>query len=139
MIKDFNVGVKGVIKVADKCLVLKCIRDGTLYWNVPGGRIDNDETIEETLRRELSEELPTLGNYIVGDILNAFRLEKDLKNGSGLLLLFYKIEADDFEVNLNDEHFDFKWVSKDNISDLLSDPNIHMADGYYQAVKKALE
>lgn len=138
MIKEFNVGVKGVIRVDDKCLVLKSIRNGKQYWDIPGGRIDDNERIEDTLKRELSEELPTLGKYTVGNILNAFRLSHDLNDGKGLLLLFYKINAEKFDVKLSDEHSDFIWVSKDDIADLSSDQNISIDSGYLEALKKAL-
>ena len=78
MIKQFNIGVKGVIRVGDKCLVLKRIRNGNQYWDIPGGRINGEETIEDTLKRELFEELPSLGKYTIGKLLNASRLPNDL-------------------------------------------------------------
>ena len=138
MIKEFNVGVKGVIRVGDKCLVLKCVRGENQYWDIPGGRIDDNERIEETLKRELSEELPTLGEYHVGSILNAFRLSHDLKDGKGLMLLFYRVDAKPFEVTVSDEHFDFVWVTKDTLGDLLKDPKVSIDRGYFEALQNAL-
>ncbi len=138
MIKDFNVGVKGVVKVRDKCLILKSVKNGNSYWDIPGGRIDGKENIEDALKRELSEELPSLGKYTVGKILNAYRLSHDLGDGKGLLLLFYKIEADDFEVKLSKEHVEFKWVLINDLPDLFSS-EISIEQGYYEALKNALE
>ncbi|MFA6464018.1 MAG: NUDIX hydrolase [Candidatus Paceibacterota bacterium] len=138
MIKEFNVGVKGVVRVKDKCLILKNVKDGNSYWDIPGGRIDDNETIEETLKRELSEELPTLGKYSIGNILNAYRLSHDLKDNKALLLIFYKIEAEEFEVKLSSEHTEFKWVSKNELPALLAATEIPIEKGYYEAIEKAL-
>jgi len=139
MIKEFNIGIKGVIKAEGKCLVLQSVRNGKSYWDIPGGRIDDDERIEDTLKRELSEELPTLGKYSIGRLLNAFRLSHDLKDGKGLMLLFYEINADMFNVELSSEHSDFKWVSKNDLRGLLNDPLISIEDGYYKALSIALD
>lgn len=53
MLKTFYVGVKGVVVVENKALVLKKTdQDGKLFWDIPGGRIDESETIIQTLERE---------------------------------------------------------------------------------------
>ena len=138
MIKDFNIGVKGVVKVKDKCLILKSIKNENPYWDIPGGRIDDNENLEDALKRELSEELPSLGKYSVGKILNAYRLSHDLKDGKGLLLIFYEIEADNFDVKLSSEHVEFKWVSIKDLPDLLTSET-PIEKGYYEALENALK
>lgn len=60
--KTFYVGIKGVIVNDGKVLMLRANaalgrRD---IWEIPGGRIDDEENIEQTLRRELQEELPNI-------------------------------------------------------------------------------
>jgi 8-oxo-dGTP diphosphatase len=138
MIKDCHVGVKGVIRVGDKCLVLRR-NDGTLtYWDAPGGRVDDDESLTETLTRELSEELPCLKNYQIGKVVDAYRLGKNIKDGRGLVFIFYRVDAEPFEVELTDVHEGYVWVTKDDVSQLLtSEPNIEQ--GYYDAIVAALD
>ncbi|HZW60779.1 MAG TPA: NUDIX domain-containing protein [Candidatus Babeliales bacterium] len=56
----FYVGIKGVIVNNNKVLLLKSkskIDDGQ-FWDLPGGRMESNETIQEALIRELIEELP---------------------------------------------------------------------------------
>ncbi len=74
--KTFYVGIKGVIIKDDKVLMLRANaaagrRD---MWEMPGGRIDDDETIDQALRREPLEELPNIQNIQVHEILHAHRL-----------------------------------------------------------------
>lgn len=137
MIKDFNVGVKGIVCVNNKCLLLKANRGDNVYWDISGGRIDDNETLEETITRELSEELPTLGKYRIGDVVGAHRLSKNLPEGQGLVLIFYKIEAEEFEVNLSEEHIDYRWVSKDELEEL-QNGDVYIEPGYSNAIAKAL-
>jgi 8-oxo-dGTP diphosphatase len=137
MIRDCHVGVKGIVKVADKCLVLKKGTGENAYWDIPDGRIDDDETLEETLSRELSEELPGIINYKVGSVLGAYRLSKDIDDNKALVLIFFSVDAEDFEVKLSSEHSSFRWVNKENVSELL-ETNIPIEQGYYDAVAKAL-
>ncbi len=40
MVTEFHIGVKGIVFVGNKCLVLK---NKNKHWDVPGGRIDDDE------------------------------------------------------------------------------------------------
>ena len=60
MIKNFNIGVKAVIVQRGKALVLKekDIRNSRVeIFDLPGGRIEDEEPAEQTLERELKEEL----------------------------------------------------------------------------------
>ncbi len=100
MPKHFYIGAKGVVRVGDACLVLKKETDSSTYWDIPGGRIDADETLEEALHREIREELPTIGEYEVGEIVSEYRLSKDLPDGLGLLLIFRKLITQPFDVQL---------------------------------------
>ena len=111
-IKNFNIGVKAVITDEDKLLIVKHRTKG--FWDVPGGRIDDDETIEETLRREIGEELPTATEVEIGDILHARRMPGvTFPDGAGLALLMYQVSAK-FpvgEIAVSDEHSEARWAT----------------------------
>ena len=111
--KHFNVGIKALIVRDNKVLLVKRIDDPP-YWEVPGGRIDDDEAIEQTLERELHEELPNIESYTVHGIVGAFRLHKDIKPDLSLFLVFYKVTASftGGEPELSEEHNEFTWATK---------------------------
>jgi 8-oxo-dGTP diphosphatase len=111
-IKNFNVGVKAIIVEDEKLLVVKHRTKD--FWDVPGGRIDDDETIEATLRREISEELPSGTDVEIGNILGAYRLPGTVfPDGSGLMLLMYRaaMKFPAGEVEVSDEHSEARWVT----------------------------
>lgn len=111
VMKNFFVGVKAIIIQDGKILILK---DSSRpdFWDVPGGRIDDNETIEEALRRELREELPTHANPRIGELINAYRVPGSIKDDLGLVLLFYRVDVDfDGEITLSTEHESYEWVS----------------------------
>lgn len=117
--KLFNVGIKAVITNGDKVLLLKNAKREHDPWEFPGGRMDADETIEQTLQRELSEELPNIKDIRIGHILGAKRIHRDIKPSVSLVLLFYKVKADiDGDVQLSDEHTEYKWATVDELLDL---------------------
>jgi 8-oxo-dGTP pyrophosphatase MutT (NUDIX family) len=133
MMKDFYVGVKGVVRVGDKCLVLRRVDGERVYWDIPGGRIDDNETLEMALRRELGEEAGLHENYLIKNLLHAYRLGRDLVDGRGLVLVFYRVDADDFTVAISDEHTEYRWVTREEAMSLESD----MDSGYYTALSRA--
>jgi 8-oxo-dGTP diphosphatase len=112
MMKHFFVGVKAVIVRDGKILLLQ--NSAHDFWDVPGGRIDDDETIEQTLLRELREELPSHTHPRVGELLNAYRVPGSIKGDIGLTRLFYRVDVDfEGDITLSSEHTAFEWVSLD--------------------------
>ncbi len=128
--KLFNVGIKAIILNDNKVLILKNTKD---RWEVPGGRIDKTESIEQTLKRELFEELPNIKNVYIHEVLNAFRLDKDIKENVSLVLVFYRVTAEfDGEPKLSHEHYEYKWAEKDEALNLVQ-------ESWNRAIENAFE
>ncbi len=122
--KTFYVGIKGVIIRDDKVLLLRANggkgrRD---IWEMPGGRIDDDEVIQQTLTRELHEELANINNITIGRILHATRLPWNIDNTNSLTLIFYQVTADfDGDPVISDEHMDWRWCTLDEALELANE------------------
>lgn len=138
MIRRFYAGIKGVIINKGKALILKRRNEvGALFWDLPGGRINDSEMIEEALLRELQEELPGIAKIKTGRLLHVWRLDRDLKDGIGLLLIYYLVNAHLSEVELSKEHIEYEWANKKDLRELAKG-EIRVEDGLIQAVEKAL-
>lgn len=122
--KHFNVGIKGVIVKDNKVLILRAnaAKERRDIWEMPGGRINDNETIEQTLKRELKEEVPNIKNIKMHDLLDVYRLPWDIGNDVSLMLIFYSVTADfDGNPQISDEHVDWKWVTKEEALKLVAD------------------
>lgn len=119
--KTFYVGIKGVIVSGKKVLILRAVDKGGI-WEVPGGRINDNETVEQALRRELLEELPNIQNIHIHHLLDAYRIQKDIDNDISLVLIFYKVTAE-FEGNpaISNEHIEWRWVLLEEALELVHD------------------
>ncbi len=91
-------------------------RDEHGRWDIGGGGIDFDDTIEETLRKELKEE------YCVENIEYEFLGHKDVfreQDGSKThwIQFFFRVKVDPKEVKNGEPHkFDeIGWFSLDNL------------------------
>lgn len=51
-----NKGVRGIIIKNGEILLIHRFKQGDVYWVVPGGGVEEGETLEEALRREMKEE-----------------------------------------------------------------------------------
>lgn len=114
--KRFFVGVKGVIIKDDKVLLIKGNQkvEGRDHWEVPGGRIDTNESIDAALMRELQEEVPGISNIKKHEILHAHRIEHDVKDDTSLVLIFFRVTADvPDDIVLSEEHVEAEWLACD--------------------------
>ena len=140
MIKTFNIGIKALILNKDKALVLKEIdirKVNIELYDLPGGRMEEGESIEETLKRELKEELGNL-RFSLGSIVHAQIHPYYDKNGTSLMLLFYKVDVKKTKIKLSDEHIGFEWISKKDLQNIIKNKG-KMHSGIKTALEKVLK
>ncbi len=137
--KSFYVGIKAIIEHDNKFLLLKkSLKESKLqyYWDVPGGRIEGEERIEEALKRELEEEIGYQGAFEIVKLLDVYKLPFTIENQHGLLLVFYKITAAVSSVTLSNEHESYSWFSRDELKMLIQKDEERIVRG---GVKGALD
>lgn len=126
--KKFQLGIKGLIRNKESKILLlfKGFNDSQKFgrkpdWDIPGGRIEEVSSIEETLKKEIKQETgiknfkkkglfyAVVSNYWFEDV------------NCGLILFIYEIvPVGKFEIKLNHEHAKFGWFDKDEAAKLLS-------------------
>ncbi len=82
------------------------------FWEFPGGKIEDKETLEQALRRELFEELNI--NINVGDFLMDSHYKYE--HGEFLLRVHYVTITDINNFRLN-HHQDYKWIEAKELND----------------------
>ena len=79
-----------------------------LKWEFPGGKVDNNETFQAALSREIKEEL-----NISIKIHHKIAEEKYKDNKIDILLHYYLCSYESGKIKLN-EHEDLAWVEKND-------------------------
>jgi ADP-ribose pyrophosphatase YjhB (NUDIX family) len=113
--QSFYIGVKGIVTTSQGVLILKDAPRGK--WELPGGRIDAGQSIEDAFIREINEEVPGTTNPKLERLLFAAQGDFIVENDHKLCLLFYAASADLPEtLQLSDEHTDQAFVTADTLS-----------------------
>lgn len=138
--KSFYVGVKGIILNDDKVLLLQRSKSERQdrFWDAPGGRMQDTESFEEALTRELAEEIGNIKGITVTDLLHVYRLPKNVEHEHGLILVFFRVHATISDVILSEEHDAYRWVSRDELASFFDTEALYINDGVKQAVQLAL-
>lgn len=135
---EYQVGLKGIIVQKKQALIVRGIlQSGESRWDLPGGRMEKGETIEETLRREVTEELPSLKSLKIQDLLYA-TATKHRESGKELVTLFYLISGHLSVIKLSKEHVEHRWVKRSEIDSLEKDTGYKLFRNFDIALKKAL-
>ncbi len=125
--KTFYVGIKGVIVRDEKVLLLRTNPEHEARgarWEVAGGRVEGNETIEQALTRELSEELLNIQDIKVGELLGVHRLHHDVWGRKSLMLVYYRVQAEFVgDPKLSEEHLEWEWADAGRVKELISDPS----------------
>ena len=94
-----------------------------LQWDLPGGRLDGGETLEQGIVREITEEC---GLQVTGVSLvfskTEYREWPDGKNN--VVFMFYKTNATSTNITLSYEHDQSQWVTIKEAIDLF-EYNLH--------------
>lgn len=125
----FHLGIKALIRNREgKILLLKTNPaelkgyNGEPYWDIPGGRIQRGDSIEECLKREVKEEtgitsIKSFKPFLMA--LSPLRIPVD-DTDFGLILSVYLCEVENIEnIKLSKEHLSGEWFSPKEASELL--------------------
>lgn len=127
-----QVSIKGLLCRDGKVLVIKSAKTGTKpgKWELPGGRMDFGETVEQTFKREMKEELG-LSKVKLGKFINIWSFTSVRgKFNHHFVILDFVISTDENDIKLSFEHTEYKWIGIKEVSKL------KMRSGHKDSIKK---
>jgi 8-oxo-dGTP pyrophosphatase MutT (NUDIX family) len=124
-----RITIKAIIFKNDSFLLVQDHKD---KWEMPGGKVDFGESPEDTITRELNEELG-VDNVVVDNIVKSWTFSVQHEGDDyQFIVIVYSVDIGDSEVRHSDEHKKYEWVPKDKINSL------NMRDGYKDSINEFL-
>jgi len=127
----YNLGIKALItNQAGQILLLQVnkqelIDENRAYWDIPGGRVKQGDTVEQTLAEEVQEEtgLQLKSHQYFDSILSNIRIPQHSGDtvGVGLILFIYRCAVTDENapITLSREHSQYRWAEPSEAAELL--------------------
>jgi 8-oxo-dGTP pyrophosphatase MutT (NUDIX family) len=125
----FHLGIKALIRDQQGEVLLMQVNPAKLngehkdYWDLPGGRIQKGDSVEDTLRREVLEETginELTSIQPVTMVLSNLRIPTGNNESVGLILGVYACTVPDgIEIILSDEHIAYEWYAPTKAAGLL--------------------
>lgn len=123
-----QVSIKGLLCRKNRILLLK-IPDST-KWELPGGRMDFGESVNEAFQREMNEELG-FEKVKMGKLINMWSFTSERSGINHHFIIFdFEIFTDENEIKLSDEHTEYRWIGKDEFEDL------EMREGHKESLRR---
>jgi 8-oxo-dGTP diphosphatase len=126
----FHLGVKGLLQNHEGKLLLLQLRPKHIeteikdYWDIPGGRIQKNESLESALKREVYEETGLQNITVIRPFLMALSsIRIPIQNGGdvGLIFATYLCEVlGNTSIHLSNEHTHFEWFEPSRAADMLA-------------------
>ena len=128
MEESYHLGIKALVRDRKgKILLLKVnpakLKGGKAdYWDLPGGRVQKGDSIEDTFKREIAEEIS------IDEIVDVKPLAMVLSNiripvgddSVGLILGIYQCKIlDGSDIKISDEHIAYDWFEPRKAAKLL--------------------
>jgi 8-oxo-dGTP diphosphatase len=138
------VTVIAVLSCKNKFLLVKRALSESIYpgkWQNLGGKVEEEEIIEEALKREIQEEIGlTIFERPIYLQSYSWRMIKDEPNRLGLIFLFpLKGRQTDYRVTLNKELSEFGWFSLEEVANLETIGEKTARAGTYGQIEEALK
>jgi len=122
----FYLGLKIILRNnKHEILILKMQKHGQSFWELPGGRMQFNETPEQGLRRELTEEanINSIENIqYLGVHFSEYRVPTKFDISAGLIFSFYSGTTQQSHVTLSADHSDYAWVTPTQALEILGNP-----------------
>ena len=127
-----QVSIKGFLCRDKKVLLLKTPEndknDGT--WELPGGRMDFGESVEQAFSREMKEELG-FEKAVMGKLLNSWSFMSVREGIDYHFIIFdFEIYSDESKIKLSDEHDEYRWIGEGEFEKL------NMREGHKETLRK---
>jgi 8-oxo-dGTP pyrophosphatase MutT (NUDIX family) len=137
--------VRGILIKDGMIALIKRTRDGETFYVFPGGGVEEGETDEQALKREMKEELGTDKFKIIKEF--PFRHQYNWDEGTlrytnyrwrGQKQTFFLVEFTGDKITIDKEELkDYKWLTKNELIKAV-DSNHPLLKGYKKLVEKLL-
>ncbi len=124
--KKYPVSIKGIVKIDEKIILLKNERN---EWELPGGKLEDAETAQQCVVREIKEELNL--DVVVEKMVDVWLY--NIQNKVKVLIITYQCKLQNpssNEIKISHEHKEVGLFSLQEIEQL------NMPNGYKNSINK---